>query len=267
MATNPLQHLMPTCSGAKAAAAGSVLATGAQPTGDPLDGTVRLNEIFHSIQGESTWAGLPCVFVRLTGCPLRCTYCDTEYAFREGRTATLREIVEQVAATGCPLVELTGGEPLAQKRAFDLVRALCDRGLTVLIETSGAVDIAPCDPRSIRILDVKTPGSGEAARNLWSNIADLRARDEVKFVLTDRADYDWAKARIAELGLDRRVREGSLGAILLSAAWEQPKGTEIAGCAGLAPRELAAWIVADRLPVRMQTQLHKIIWDPRTRGV
>ena len=234
MATNPLQHLMPTCSGAKAAATGSVLAAGAQPTGDPLDGTVRLNEIFHSIQGESTWAGLPCVFVRLTG---------------------------------CPLVELTGGEPLAQRRAFDLIRALCDRGLTVLIETSGAVDIAPCDPRSIRILDVKTPGSGEAARNLWSNVADLRARDEVKFVVTDRADYDWAKARIAELGLDRRVREGSLGAILMSAAWEQPKGTEIAGCAGLPPRDLAAWIVADRLPVRMQTQLHKIIWDPRTRGV
>ena len=267
MATNPLQHLMPTCSGAKAAAAGSVLAAGAGAGTDPLDGTLRLNEIFHSIQGESTWAGLPCVFVRLTGCPLRCTYCDTEYAFREGRTATLREIVEQVTATGCDLVELTGGEPLAQRRAFDLVRLLCDRGMTVLIETSGAVDISPCDPRSIRILDIKTPGSGESGRNLWSNVADLRPRDEVKFVLTDRADYDWAKTRITELGLDRRLRDGALGAILLSAAWEQPKGSEIAGCAGLSPRELAGWIVADRLRVRMQTQLHKIIWDPRTRGV
>lgn len=267
MAVNPLQHLMPTCSGAKAAAAGSVLAGGAPAAGDPLDGTVRLNEIFHSIQGESTWAGMPCVFVRLTGCPLRCTYCDTEYAFREGRTATLREIVDQVLATGCPLVELTGGEPLAQRRAFDLVRILCDRGLTVLIETSGAVDISPCDRRSIRILDIKTPGSGEADRNLWSNIADLHARDEVKFVLTDRADYEWAKARIDELGLAGRVRAGTLGAILASPAWEQPRGNEIKGCPGLPPRELASWIVADRLPVRMQSQLHKVIWDPRTRGV
>jgi organic radical activating enzyme len=159
-----------------------------------------------------------------------------------------------VAATGCPLVELTGGEPLAQKRSFDLVRVLCERGLTVLIETSGAVDIAPCDPRAIRILDIKTPGSGESERNLWQNLGDLRARDEVKFVLTDRADYDWAKAKIAEHRLAERVREGRLGAILLSAAWEQPKGMEIAGCAGLSPRSLAEWIVADRLPVRMQTR-------------
>lgn len=229
--------------------------------------TLRVNEIFHSIQGESTWAGAPCVFVRLTGCPLRCTYCDTEYAFREGRTATIGEIVDAVAATGCPLVELTGGEPLAQKRSFDLVRVLCERGLTVLIETSGAVDIAPCDARAIRILDIKTPGSGESERNLWQNLGDLRARDEVKFVLTDRADYDWAKAKIAEHHLAERVREGRLGVILLSAAWAQPKGTEIAGCAGLSPRSLAEWIVADRLPVRMQTQLHKIIWEPQTRGV
>ena len=268
MQTNPLQHLMPTCHGAKAAAAGSVLGAPAQSAaGDVLAGTLRLNEIFHSIQGESTWAGAPCVFVRLTGCPLRCNYCDTEYAFREGRTATIGEIVDAVAATGCPLVELTGGEPLAQKRSFDLVRVLCERGLTVLIETSGAVDISPCDPRAVRILDIKTPGSGEADRNLWQNLADLRARDEVKFVLTDRADYEWSKAKIAEQQLTERVREGRLGAILLSAAWEQPKGTEIAGCAGLSPRSLAEWIVADRLPVRMQTQLHKIIWEPQTRGV
>ncbi|MEN9641199.1 MAG: 7-carboxy-7-deazaguanine synthase [Planctomycetota bacterium] len=270
MQPNPLQHLMPTCSGAKAAAAGTVLGTPAPADSahtDPRTGTVRLNEIFHSIQGESTWAGAPCVFVRLTGCPLRCTYCDTEYAFREGRTATLGEIVDAVLATGCPLVELTGGEPLAQKRSFDLIRLLCDHGLTVLIETSGALDISPCDERSIRILDIKTPGSGESARNLWSNIANLRARDEVKFVLTDRADYQWAVNTIAEHGLTERVQRGELGAILMSAAWAQPKGLEIAGCPGLSPRSLAEWIIADRLAVRMQTQMHKIIWEPQTRGV
>lgn len=263
---------MPTCPGAKAATAGSMPAPAAragvdEPSSDPRTGTLRVNEVFHSIQGESTWAGVPCVFVRLTGCPLRCTYCDTEYAFREGATATVGELVDRVAAYGCPVVELTGGEPLAQRRSFDLVRALCDRGLTVLIETSGAVDIAPCDPRSIRILDIKTPGSGEDARNRWANLADLRARDEVKFVVTDRADYEWSRDRIAEHGLADRVRAGTLGAVLLSAAWEQPKGAEVAGCAGLAPRELARWILEDRLPVRMQSQLHKVIWDPRTRGV
>jgi 7-carboxy-7-deazaguanine synthase len=263
---------MPTCPGAKAAASGSVPAPTVrageiEAAADPRTGTLRVNEVFHSIQGESTWAGVPCVFVRLTGCPLRCTYCDTEYAFREGATTTVGELVDRVAAYGCPVVELTGGEPLAQKRSFDLVRALCDRGLTVLIETSGAVDIAPCDPRSIRILDIKTPGSGEAARNRWANLADLRARDEVKFVITDRADYEWSRDRVAEHGLADRVRAGTLGAVLLSAAWEQPKGAEVAGCAGLAPRELARWILEDRLPVRMQSQLHKVIWDPRTRGV
>jgi 7-carboxy-7-deazaguanine synthase len=258
---------MPSCSGAKAAEAGSVLARGADATADPMLGTLRVNEVFHSIQGESTWAGLPCTFIRLTGCPLRCGYCDTEYAFREGRTATVGELVAQAEQIGCPLVELSGGEPLAQKRAFDLIRALCDRGFTVLIETSGAVDIAPCDPRSIRILDIKTPGSGEEARNLWRNLDDLRPQDEVKFVVVDRADYEWARRVIAERGLDARLRDRRLAAILLSPAWEQPKGTEVAGCEGLSPRDLARWILEDRLPVRMQVQLHKVIWDPRTRGV
>ena len=268
MHPNPLQHLMPTCSGAKAAAAGSVLAQQAEPSdSDPMLGTLRLNEVFHSIQGESTWAGSPCTFVRLTGCPLRCTYCDTEYAFREGRTVTLGELVAQVESIGCPLVELTGGEPLAQRRAFDLIRILADRGFTVLVETSGAVDIAPCDPRAIRILDIKTPGSGESDRNLWRNLDDLRARDEVKFVLTDRADYEWMRTAIAARGLDARMREGRLGAILVSAAWEQPRGTEVSGCPGLPPRDLARWVLEDRLQVRMQVQLHKVIWDPRTRGV
>ena len=268
MATNPLQHLMPTCHGAKAAAAGSVLGAAAEGASqDVTAGTLRLNEVFHSIQGESTWAGMPCVFVRLTGCPLRCTYCDTEYAFREGRTASIGEIADAVAAFGCPLVELTGGEPLAQKRSFDLVRLLCDRGFTVLIETSGAIDIAPCDPRSIRILDLKTPGSGESARNRWQNLDDLRPRDEVKFVVTDRADYEWAARTIDERGLAERVRLGTLGAVLMSPAFTQPKGAEIAGTPGLSPRLLAEWILADRLPVRMQLQMHKSIWEPHTRGV
>ena len=249
MAPNHLQHLMPTCAS------------------DPLAGTLRINEIFHSIQGESTWAGVPCVFVRLAGCPLRCTYCDTEYAFREGSTSPIRDVVDRVLSFGCPVVELMGGEPLAQQRSFDLVRALCDRGLTVLIETSGAVDISPCDPRAIRILDVKTPGSGESSRNRLENLADLRARDEVKFVVVDRADYEWSREFIGAHGLAARVRDGTLGAVLLSAAWEQPRGTEIAGCPGLPPRDLARWILEDRLPVRMQSQLHKVIWDPRTRGV
>lgn len=275
MATNPLEHLMPKCAGSKAverssAFGGAGAAAGAAAGADAVDllsATLRVNEIFHSIQGESTWAGEPCVFVRLTGCPLRCTYCDTEYAFREGQTQSLAQVLAAVEATGCKLVELTGGEPLAQKRAFDLMRILADRGCTVLVETSGAVDIAPCDPRAIRILDIKTPGSGEAARNLWSNLQHLHARDEVKFVITDRADYEWARSTIAERGLAQRVAAGQLRAILMSAAWEQPKGLEIAGTAGLDPRTLAEWILADRLPVRMQTQLHKIIWEPRMRGV
>ncbi len=232
-----------------------------------MEGTLRVNEVFFSIQGESTWAGEPCVFVRLTGCPLRCTYCDTEYAFREGTTRSVASIVAEVEAFGCRVVELTGGEPLAQRRALDLVRALCDRGFTVLIETSGAVDIAPVDPRAIRILDIKTPGSGEAARNLWENLAHLHARDEVKFVVTDRADYEWAREVIRARGLAERVAAGTLRAVLMSAAWRQARGLEIAGCAGLEPRRLAEWILADRLPVRMQSQLHKVIWDPQTRGV
>jgi len=269
MATNPLQHLMPTCSGAKAAGVG-VHAAAPVPTGAPSDprlGTLRLNEIFHSIQGESTWAGCPCTFVRLTGCPLRCTYCDTEYAFREGSTVTIGEVLDRVAAIGCPLVELTGGEPLAQRRAFDLMRLLADAGHTVLVETSGAVDIAPCDPRVVRILDIKTPGSGEETRNLWSNLADLRPHDEVKFVITDRTDYEWARRTIAERGLDRALAGGRLRAVLMSPAWRQDPGTEVRGCAGLDPRMLSEWVLADRLAVRVQVQVHKVIWDPGTRGV
>ena len=227
-----------------------------------MDATLRINEVFFSIQGESTWAGCPCVFVRLTGCPLRCRYCDTEYAFREGAPRTIASILDEVIAFDCPLVEITGGEPLSQRRVHELITALCDRGRTVLIETSGAVDISPCDARSIRILDLKTPGSGESQRNLWTNLADLRPRDEIKFVITDRADYEWARDVLRRESLDRRCH-----AVLMSAVFEQRRGLEILGCPALHPRQLAEWILADRLPVRMQTQLHKLIWDPGTRGV
>jgi len=228
---------------------------------------VRVNEVFFSIQGESTRAGLPCVFVRLTGCPLRCSYCDTEYAFREGARRPIDDVVDEVCAHPAELVEITGGEPLAQDGAFELIRRLCDRGRTVLIETSGAVDIGPCDPRAIRILDFKTPGSGEVDRNLWSNIDHLTARDEVKFVLCDREDYDWARQVILEHRLDERC-----AAVLLSPVHEQPAGREIAGAPGLSPRALAEWLLADkamagRPGVRLQIQLHKHIWDPQMRGV
>lgn len=233
-----------------------------------MAGTLRINEIFHSIQGESTWAGCPCVFVRLTGCHLRCTYCDTAYAFKEGSTQSIDDIIAQVKAFNCSLVEITGGEPLLQKNVHELIKRLCDQGKTVLIETSGACDISAaggCGPRAIRIVDLKTPGSGEVNRNMWSNIDHLTSQDEVKFVITDREDYDWAIDVIRRYDLSRRVK-----AILMSAVFEQaPVAGEIEGCAALSPRDLAEWMLADQLPanVRMQTQLHKLIWDPQTRGV
>jgi len=227
--------------------------------------SIRVNEVFFSIQGESTRAGLPCVFVRLTGCPLRCAYCDTEYAFREGSRRSIDDVVAEVCAHPADLVEVTGGEPLAQSGAFELIRRLCDTGRTVLIETSGAVDIGPCDPRSIRILDLKTPGSGEVERNDWSNLDHLTARDEVKFVICDREDYAWARQVILEHRLGERC-----AAVLLSPVHEQAPGREIAGAEGLVPRELAEWILGDAElagRVRMQVQLHKHIWDPQMRGV
>jgi len=223
---------------------------------------LRINEIFHSIQGESTRAGCPCVFVRLAGCHLRCTYCDTEYAFREGTTRPVEDVVAEACRYPASLVEVTGGEPLLQPAVYPLMTALADRGRTVLVETSGACDISVCDPRVIRILDLKTPGSGEADRNLWSNLDDLRPADEIKFVVTDRADYEWVKARIAEHGLVERT-----AAVLLSPVFEQPSGLEIAGRSALPPADLAAWILSDGLPVRMQLQMHKFIWDPQARGV
>jgi len=211
---------------------------------------MRVTEIFHSIQGESTFAGRPCVFVRLTGCPLRCTWCDTEYAFYGGTERSIDEILETVRAYGCSLVEVTGGEPLAQPEAAALLSRLCQEGYTVLLETSGAVDMAPVDPLVHVILDVKCPGSGMTARMHWPNLERLRPVDEVKFVIQDRTDYDWSKEVVARYALADRcpVLFGPVFGVL-------------------DPRRLAEWVLADRLPVRVQLQLHKQIWAPDMRGV
>ena len=211
---------------------------------------MRITEIFFSIQGESSYAGLPCVFVRFTGCPLRCGWCDTAYAFYEGTERSLESILNEVARYDCRLVEITGGEPLAQVEAQGLITALADRGYTVLIETSGAIDLAPVDPRAILIMDLKCPGSGMEDRNRWSNLSLLKPHDEVKFVIKDRADYDWAVEIIHRYGLSDRQR------ILLSPVFGE-----------LEPQVLADWILADRLRVRFQLQVHKLIWDPAMRGV
>lgn len=217
---------------------------------------LRVTEIFHSIQGESTWAGLPCTFIRLTGCPLRCTWCDTEYAFYGGEKMTLDAIVARVGEIGTKLVEITGGEPLIHRGAFDLARMLLDKGCTVLVETSGAIDVSPLDPRVHKIMDLKCPGSGEVARNLWSNLDHLTERDEVKFVIKDREDYEWARDQIRTNGLDERVRNGSLRALLFSPVWD-----------ALDFRQLAEWVLEDGLPVRYQIQLHKVIWGANVPGV
>jgi 7-carboxy-7-deazaguanine synthase len=219
---------------------------------------LRVTEIFHSIQGESTWVGVPCTFVRLTGCPLRCVWCDTEYSFHGGDRMEVEEIVSRVRAIGCPVVEITGGEPLIHRNAFLLADRLLEEGFTVLVETSGSEDISGLDPRVHVIMDLKCPGSGESARNRWENLEHLDHRDEVKFVVADRADYEWARDVIRERGLDRRVAEGSLRALLISPVW---------GEAGPDPEALAGWILEDRLPVRFQTQLHKHIWGPERKGV
>jgi 7-carboxy-7-deazaguanine synthase len=213
--------------------------------------TLTINEIYQSVQGESTWAGLPCVFVRLTFCDLRCTYCDTAYAFYKGTKISLAEIVEQVLAYKCPLVEITGGEPLLQKNVLPLMRELADRGLTVLIETSGAHDISPVDPRVHRIMDLKTPTSSESHRNRLENIEHLNERDEVKFVIGSREDYLWAREQIEKFGL-----AGRCGTILFSPVFGK-----------IDPRAIVEWLLADKLPVRFQLQLHKFIWAPETKGV
>jgi len=204
---------------------------------------LRVSEIFHSLQGEADAVGWRTVFVRLTGCPLRCSWCDTAYAFHGGEWRTMEQVLAEVATHGTRHVCVTGGEPLAQKRCLALLEKLCDAGYEVSLETSGALDIGDVDARVRRVVDLKAPGSGESARNLWSNVAHLRAHDQVKCVLADRADYGWAVARLREHALDARCQ------VLFSPVH-----------GSLAPRELAEWILADRLPVRMQVQLHKLLW-------
>lgn len=207
--------------------------------------TLRITEIFRSIQGESGTVGLPTVFVRLTGCPLRCQYCDTAYAFSGGEVCSLDDILARVASYSPRYVCVTGGEPLAQPNCLPLLQSLCDAGYQVSLETSGALDIAEVDPRVVRVVDLKTPGSAEVGRNLYGNMALLTARDQVKFVLCSREDYEWARFKLDEYTLAGRV-----GEILFS-----PSHGE------LSPRELAEWIVADNLPVRFQMQLHKYLWN------
>lgn len=230
----------------------SLAATSSTPGAAPPpdDPKLLVSEIYASIQGESSFAGMPCAFVRLTGCPLRCSWCDTEYAFSGGTRMALSEIVARVEGMGLPLVEVTGGEPLAQPECLALLRALCDAGREVLLETSGALDISGVDPRVVKIVDVKCPGSGEERSNRWENLAALGARDEVKFVLAGRGDYDYARRVIGERGLAGRA------GLLFSPVH-----------GALDPAELARWIGEDRLAVRMQLQLHKILWPSAVRGV
>lgn len=208
-----------------------------------LQPSLRINEIFYSLQGETSRVGLPTVFIRLTGCPLRCTYCDTSYAFQEGETLTLPEILDKAAQFHARYVTVTGGEPLAQKNCLPLLRQLCDAGYSVSLETGGAMDISKVDPRVSRILDIKTPGSGEAEKNRWENLSLLTPQDEVKFVLCGEADYLWAKQVLSEQHVADRCP------VLLSAAQGRLESTQ-----------LAEWMLRDNLPVRLQIQLHKLLW-------
>lgn len=213
---------------------------------------LRVTEIFRSIQGESTHAGRPCTFVRLTGCPMRCSWCDSEYTFTGGEQFSIEDVLNQVRDFGCRLVEVTGGEPLAQPEAFDLIRRLCDEDYEVLIETGGYVSTEDLDRRAKVILDVKCPASGEAERNHWPNLTRLRPdMDEVKFVVADRVDWDFARTVVQDYGLESRAKS-----ILISPAWEQ-----------IDLQDLANWIADSRLNLRMQLQMHKYIWGADARGV
>lgn len=211
------------------------------------DISVRITEIFFSLQGESRTVGLPTVFVRLTGCPLRCVYCDSEYAFHGGDRLSINDILAEVASHGARYVCVTGGEPLAQPACHDLLTALCDQGYSVSLETSGAMDIANVDRRVVTVMDIKTPASGEQARNMYSNIEHLKPSDQVKFVLCDRQDYEWARFKLDEYKLCEKV-----GDVLFSPSHEQ-----------VSPPELAQWILEDRLQVRFQIQLHKQLWGDK----
>lgn len=213
---------------------------------------MRITEIFYSIQGESSYAGLPCVFVRLTWCNLRCTWCDSAYTFTGGTEMSVDEVIAQVRSYGSRLVEVTGGEPLVQKReCCDLVQRLCDEGCTVLVETGGGLDASMLDDRAIKILDVKCPGSGEDQRNVWSNLEQLNASDEIKFVISDRADFDYARGVVEKYQLDRRAPF-----VLMSPVW-----------GAVEFKDLAAWILQSGVRARMQLQLHKFIWGADARGV
>jgi len=210
-----------------------------------MNQTLRITEIFHSLQGETRTVGLPTVFVRLTGCPLRCQYCDTAYAFSGGEIMTLEQVLAQVASYRPRYVCVTGGEPLAQPNCIPLLEALCDTGYQVSLETSGVLDIAPVDARVSRVVDLKTPGSAEVGRNRYENMAELTGNDQVKFVICSREDYDWAVSKIIEYRLDQRA-----GELLMSPSHHE-----------LEARSLAEWIIADNLPVRLQLQLHKYLWN------
>lgn len=216
----------------------------------PPERRLRVHEIFYSFQGEASRAGLPCVLVRLTGCQMRCSWCDSEYSFYDGEWRTVEEVLEEVASHGCPLVEVTGGEPLLQPGCRTLLAALCDAGHEVLLETGGGLDIGGVDPRVRRILDVKCPGSGEHEANRWENLGLLTARDELKLVLADEADYLWARDLIRE----RRLAD--LCPVWLSPVWGR-----------LEAADLAAWMLRDRVPARLGLQLHKLLWGAEKRGV
>lgn len=224
---------------------------------------LRITEIYRSIQGESTYSGLPCIFVRLTGCDLRCSYCDSTYAFKGGESMPLEEILRKIEKLDVPLVEITGGEPLLQKEVLPLMENLCDIGKTVLLETSGAHDISKVDSRVIRIVDMKCPSSGESDRNLISNLSALRSKDELKFVIGSREDFEWARDCVRKNELETRVRT-----ILFSPAFKtsatpgQTKGHD-----GIEARTLVDWILTEKLPVRFQLQIHKYVWDPNQKGV
>ena len=211
---------------------------------------LTVNEIFKSIQGESSFTGLPCIFIRLTGCNLRCTWCDTEYAFYEGKPKSVQDIMNAIEPLGVSLVEITGGEPLLQDEVYDLMNALLEKNFQVLVETGGGVSVEKVPERVIKILDVKCPGSGEASKNLWDNLDHLNPADEVKFVLADRADYEWSREVLDRTHIHNKVK------VLFSPVYDK-----------LDLKELAAWVLEDNLRVRMQTQLHKVIWGKDAIGV
>jgi 7-carboxy-7-deazaguanine synthase len=219
--------------------------------GDPRLLTLKVNEVYLSIQGESTWAGLRCAFVRLTACDLRCTYCDTAYAFYDGVKRRVGDVYDEVMALDSAMIEITGGEPLLQKNVLPLMRMFCDAGKQVLIETSGAHDISRIDPRVHRIMDLKTPSSGECGRNLYANIEHLTGLDEVKFVIGSREDYEWSRDKVIEHQLARRC-----GAVLFSAVFGR-----------IEPVQIVDWMLADKVEARFQLQMHKFIWDPKAKGV